>query len=40
VDSFFSTAIDTDFRVTYAPRMIVAPKGGSSSSIEIKVAPK
>jgi hypothetical protein len=40
VDSFFSTAIDTDFRVTYAPRMIVAPKGGSSSSIEIRVAPK
>lgn len=40
VDSFFSTAIDTDFRVTYAPRMVVAPKGGSSSSIEIRVAAK
>lgn len=40
VESFFSTAIDTDFRVTYAPRMVVAPKGGSSSSIEIRVAAK
>jgi len=40
VDSFFSTAIDTDFKVTYASRLVVAPKGGSSSSIEIRVAPK
>ena len=40
IDSFFSTAIDTDFLVTYASRMVVAPKGGSSSSIEITVAPK
>ena len=40
VDSFFSTTIDTDFRVTYASRMVVAPKGGSSSSIEIRVAAK
>jgi hypothetical protein len=27
-DSFFPAAIDTDFRVTYAPRMVVAPHGG------------
>lgn len=40
VDGFFSTAIDTDFRVTYASRMVVAPKGGSSSSIAIKVSAK
>jgi Matrixin len=40
VDSFFSTAIDIDFRVTYAPRMVVAPRGGSSAPIEIKVVPK
>ena len=40
VDSFFSTAIDVDFRVTYATRMVVAPRGGSSSPIEIKVLPK
>ncbi len=40
VDSFFSTPIDVDFRVTYAPRMVVAPRGGSSAPIEIKVSPK
>ena len=40
VDSFFSTAIDVDFRVTYATRMVVAPRGGSSSLIEIKVLAK
>jgi hypothetical protein len=39
-DSFFTAAIDTDFRVTYAPRMVVAPRGGSSPSIEIRVLPK
>ncbi len=40
VDSFFSTAIDVDFRVTYATRMVVAPRGGSSAPVEIKVLPK
>ncbi len=40
VDSFFSTSIDVDFRVTYATRMVVAPRGGSSSPLEIKVLPK
>jgi Matrixin len=40
VDSFFSTAIDVDFRVTYAPRLVVAPRGGSSAPIDIKVLPK
>jgi Matrixin len=39
-DSFFPSAIDTDFRVTYAPRMVVAPRGGSSPPIEIRVLPK
>lgn len=39
-ESFFTTPIDTDFRVTYAPRMVVAPKGGSSNPIEIEVLPK
>ena len=39
-DSFFSVPIDADFRVTYAPRMVVAPEGGSSRSIEIQVVPK
>lgn len=40
VDSFFSTPLDVDFRVTYAPRMVVAPRGGSSAPIEIKVLAK
>jgi hypothetical protein len=39
-DSFFSTPVDVDFRVTYAPRMVVAPRGGPSGTIEIRVAPK
>jgi hypothetical protein len=39
-ESYFSTAIDLDFRVTYAPRTVVAPRGGSSGSIEIKVSSK
>ncbi|HYE88587.1 MAG TPA: carboxypeptidase-like regulatory domain-containing protein [Vicinamibacterales bacterium] len=39
-DSFFPNIVDTDFRVTYAPRMVVAPKGGSSLPIEISVLPK
>lgn len=38
--SFFPGPIDTNFRVTYAPRMVVAPRGGSSPSIEIRVEPK
>ena len=39
-ESFFPTPVDTDFRVTYAPRMVVAPRGGSSSPIDIQVQPK
>jgi hypothetical protein len=39
-DSFFPTPVDADFRVTYAPRMVVAPRGGSSNSIEIQVLAK
>jgi hypothetical protein len=39
-DSFFATPIDTNFQVTYAPRMVVAPKGGSSNPIEIRVLSK
>jgi hypothetical protein len=39
-ESFFSTPIDADFRVTYAPRMVTAPAGGSSRSIEIRVVAK
>ena len=39
-DSFFPGAIDTDFRVTYAPRMIVAPSGGSSPTVEVQGRPQ
>jgi hypothetical protein len=39
-ESFFTVPIDADFRVTYAPRMVVAPAGGSSRSIEIQVQPR
>lgn len=39
-DSFFPMPVDVDFRVTYAPRMVIAPRGGSSNSIEIAVLPK
>ena len=39
-ESFFSAPIDIDFPVTYAPRMVVAPAGGSSRPIEIQVRPK
>jgi hypothetical protein len=39
-ESFFSAPIDASFRVAYAPRMVVAPAGGSSRSIEIRVTPK
>ena len=39
-DSFMGTPVDTDFRVAYATRMVVAPKGGSSNPIEIRVLPK
>lgn len=39
-DSFFAGAVDVDFRVTYAPRLVVAPRNGSSGAIEIAVTPK
>jgi hypothetical protein len=39
-DSFFPTPIDVNFRVAYAPRMVVAPRGGSSQPVEIRVQPK
>jgi len=39
-ESFLGTAVDANFQVTYAPRMVVTPQGGSSSPIEIRVLPK
>lgn len=40
VESFLSGDVDVDFRAAYAPRMVVAPSGGSSGSVEIQVEPK
>ena len=40
IDSFLSGNVDVDFRVAYAPRMAVAPRGGSSGEVEITVEPK
>ena len=39
-ESFFSAPIDVGFGVAYAPRMVVAPAGGSSRSIEIRVSAR
>jgi hypothetical protein len=40
VESFLSGNVDVDFQVAFAPRLVVAPDGGSSGSIEIQVVPK
>ena len=43
LDSYFDTSIttvDLDFRVSFLDRLVVAPRGGDSGAIEIKVAPK
>ena len=40
VESFLSGDVDVDFRAAYAPRMVVAPSGGSSGSVEVQVVPK
>lgn len=40
VESFLAGEVDVDFRVAYAPRLVVAPQGGSSSVVEIAVVPK
>ena len=39
-ESFFEGETETDFRVTYFRRLVVAPPGGDSGSIEIGVMPK
>lgn len=42
VDSFFDpeSKVDVDFRATFYDRLVVAPRGGASASIEITVTPK
>jgi Matrixin len=39
-ESFFSQPVDVDFRVAYGPRVVAAPRGGSTDAIEIQVRPK
>ena len=40
--SFFdlTLGVDVDFRVKFYERVVVVPKGGGTSNIEIKVLPK
>lgn len=42
IDSFFGTisSIDFEFKVAFADRLAIVPRGGTSASIEIKVVPK
>jgi Matrixin len=41
VDSFFAEGdIDLDFRVRFAPRLVVVPRGGGSSPVTVEVSPK
>jgi hypothetical protein len=42
LDSFFdaSRTVDVDFRVTFADRVVVVPRGGDSGEISVKVARK
>lgn len=41
VESFFSGRIlQIDFGVTYAPRIVVAPRGGTSDPVEIRLRPR
>jgi hypothetical protein len=39
-DAFFSVPIDVDVRVGYAQAMVVAPRGGSSGTVDIRVTRK
>ena len=42
VDSFFEAEapLDLNFRVGFHPKVVVAPRGGDSGAIEVKVQPK
>lgn len=39
-ESFFSQRAETGFDVSYAPRVIVVPAGGSSGAVEVAVRPR
>lgn len=40
VESFLAGIVDVDFGVAYAPRLVVAPRGGTSGPIDIVVRAK
>jgi hypothetical protein len=41
VDSFFEvTRRPTNFRVVFHDKVVAAPRGGDSGSVEVKVMPK
>jgi hypothetical protein len=42
VDSFFDVdqPLDLDFRVIFHDKVVVAPRGGDSGSVEVRVLPK
>ncbi len=41
VDSyFFNVNVDLDFQVTFLPRLLVAPAGGTGDRVEVAVTPK
>ena len=42
VESFFSSAddVDLDFRVAYADRLAIVPRGGGAAAFDIRVIPK
>lgn len=42
LESFFlnTSAVDVDFRVTFAERLVVVPVGGAAGPVEIEVLPK
>jgi hypothetical protein len=39
-ESFTPGAVDVDFRVAYASRVVIAPAGGGSDPVEVQVRPK
>lgn len=40
VDGFFTAPVDASFRVGYATRLMVVPRGGGAGPVEITVRPK
>lgn len=39
-ESFFGGVVDSNFKVAYAPRVVIAPEGGGAGPVRIEVQPK